>query len=121
MWRDDVGNESDWLCDVIVVHNPVRRQSSYFPCQRWLRTGEVLTLYDRNTFLPQCDPEPEKRRQELERKRREYPLEKLYQLAMVSHILFYYTEDAVKFMFVKIFYSVVSIFYKILLVNLQHI
>ena len=83
VWRDDEGTEPDWYCDVIAVHNPVRRQSSYFPVHRWLRTGEVLTLYDRNTFLSQCDPEPEKRRQELERRRAEYPLDKRNQFAMV--------------------------------------
>ncbi|XP_077978009.1 allene oxide synthase-lipoxygenase protein-like [Glandiceps talaboti] len=71
LWQDGSGIKSDWYVDLIEILNPNSKQKSTFPVQRWI-TDQRLVLQEFDCSLPQYDPHPEQRHQELNKKRMLY-------------------------------------------------
>lgn len=63
---------SDWFVEKIIVEDKYRNQTYYFPCHRWIRQSKRLIISHYDSNLPQYDPHPEQRAQELVEKRQLY-------------------------------------------------
>ena len=72
LWRDDFGLGSEWFCDLIVLLDMENGQSTPFPVQQWIRPNYCYRIEAFDTSLPQDDPYPVQRKQELDYKRSIY-------------------------------------------------
>ena len=72
LWRDDTGLGSDWFCDLIILLDLGEGASIPFPVQRWIRPNYCYRIEAYDTSLPQDDPNPIQRKQELDYKRTVY-------------------------------------------------
>ncbi|XP_078313312.1 allene oxide synthase-lipoxygenase protein-like [Crassostrea virginica] len=70
--RDTSGLFSDWYVEKIEVTNQKSGVTSVFPILRWVRPDVDLYFGKYDTYLPQSDPRPEQRNEELQRKRALY-------------------------------------------------
>ena len=74
LWRDDSGFGSDWFCDLIVMLDMDKGQSTPFPMQWWVRPNYCYRITAYDTSLPQDDLHSVQRKQELDYKRTIYQL-----------------------------------------------
>ncbi|XP_077996826.1 polyunsaturated fatty acid 5-lipoxygenase-like [Glandiceps talaboti] len=70
IWRNAWFGD-DWFVDYIEIEDYHTYKRHYFPIHRWVTT-EHLSVHENDSFLPQDDPEPEKRQNELKLKRELY-------------------------------------------------
>ena len=100
IWRSDSFIGSDWFCDVIVVHDVRKEQSRYFPVHRWIKTGKRYVIHENDTFLPQYDPSPEQREEEIAENQEYYKFEqKVPGLPVQVIVLQYYMHISFDFFF----------------------
>ena len=93
LWRDDFGISSAWMVDHVEVTNTDTGASFIFPVLRWVEAHRHYFIKHLDTSLPQYEPFPEMRAQELQEKR------KVYQFkignddlpAQVSYFSFYFS------------------------------
>ncbi|XP_077996827.1 allene oxide synthase-lipoxygenase protein-like [Glandiceps talaboti] len=70
IWRDAWFGD-DWFVDYIEIEDYHTCKRHSFPIQRWVGSKH-LVVYKHDCFLPQNDPEPERRQEELKLKRELY-------------------------------------------------
>ncbi|KAG8229788.1 hypothetical protein J437_LFUL005869 [Ladona fulva] len=69
VWRDEAGIGDHWFLDWIVVEDKRSNTKHVFPLQRWVKPHKKYTMHEHHTFLPQHDPDPELRKEELDTKK----------------------------------------------------
>ena len=72
LWRDDFGIGSSWMVDHIEITNSDTGASFIFPVLRWIEAHRHYFINHLDTSLPQHEPFPEMRAQELREKRKVY-------------------------------------------------
>jgi arachidonate 5-lipoxygenase len=73
IWRDDSGiGFSDWFLDYIEIEAEENQKQFMFPVFRWIKPHKHYIIHHMDNFLPQFDPEPKNRLEQLEEKRRAY-------------------------------------------------
>ncbi|XP_052225504.1 allene oxide synthase-lipoxygenase protein-like isoform X2 [Dreissena polymorpha] len=69
IWRDGRGVASDWFVDYIEIESLRLRTRFMFPLFRWIKAGRRYVIRHMDNCLPQDDPEPIYRQQELDQKK----------------------------------------------------
>ena len=73
IWRDNFGiGFTDWFVDYIEIVSAENRKQFVFPVFRWIKPEKRYVIHHMDNYLPQHDPEPESRLEQLEEKRRNY-------------------------------------------------
>lgn len=72
IWRNDTGIGSDWFLDYIEIEAVNNRKRFMFPVFRWIKPLKRYTIRLMDNCLPQFDPEPEYRFDEMQQKRNTY-------------------------------------------------
>ena len=72
IWRDDSGHGAEWFVDYIEIQNVNSEEQFLFPIFRWIKPNRRYIVRHMDNCLPQFDPEPDYRREELEAKRNQY-------------------------------------------------
>jgi len=78
IWRDGKGLASDWFVDYIEIESTASRKRFLFPLFRWVKEGRRYVVRHMDNCLPQEDPEPLYRKEELAEKRKHYQCESKY-------------------------------------------
>ncbi|XP_070565852.1 allene oxide synthase-lipoxygenase protein-like [Ptychodera flava] len=71
--RDTRGIADDWYVDVVEVEHSSSKKKYVFPVHRWISQAHLIQEFD--CCLPQNDPHPQQRRQELVKKKGLYKFE----------------------------------------------
>lgn len=74
IWRDGRGLASDWFLDYIEIESVASRKRFLFPVFRWIKPERRYVIRHMDNCLPQLDPEPEHRTEELNMKKEQYNL-----------------------------------------------
>lgn len=72
IWRDGSGVAADWFVDYIEIESVRLRTRFMFPMFRWIKADRRYVIRHMDNCLPQDDPEPFYRKQELDQKKIDY-------------------------------------------------
>lgn len=72
IWRNSVGLGPGWFLDYIEIEDISSTKRFMFPVFRWIKPHKHYVIHHMDNSLPQFDPEPEYRHEELEEKRTQY-------------------------------------------------
>lgn len=72
LWRDNAGFGSDWFVDYIEIESIDSRKRFMFPLFRWIKPDRRYIIHHMDNYLPQFDPLPDYRLEEVEIKRAAY-------------------------------------------------
>ncbi|KAL4229828.1 Arachidonate 5-lipoxygenase [Mactra antiquata] len=72
LWRDNSGFASDWFVDYIEIEAIQSRKRFMFPLFRWIKPNRRYIVHHMDNCLPQFDPQPKYRQEEMEMKRSVY-------------------------------------------------
>lgn len=72
IFRDEAGLASEWFLDYIEIESVGSRKRFIFPAFRWIKPNRRYVIRHMDNCLPQFDPEPAYRSEELDMKREMY-------------------------------------------------
>lgn len=72
IWRDDAGLGSEWFLDFVEIKAVETGNKFMFPVFRWIKPHKRYIIHLMDNFLPQFDPDPVYRLEEMEQKRINY-------------------------------------------------
>lgn len=72
LWRDEKGLASEWFLDYIEIESVASRKRFMFPAFRWIKPNKHYVIRHMDNCLPQFEPEPVYRAEELQQKKEHY-------------------------------------------------
>ena len=66
-------SKSSWYCEVVTLDTTARNKV-HFPVLRWIEAGQRYKIPMNDTSLPQDDPFPDQRKEELEMSKKKYKI-----------------------------------------------